>query len=176
LLYLYILFLLSLSLSLSLSRDPCMYLHLFWSSRFKKLNGCWCLCYCRSLSSITILSNHWSLSPPHPSYQIKVRFNYILWLSILTWSFQPTIIVKSPNLDANFNSQLLFNYILWLSILTRPFQPTIIVKSPTLDANSNFSHVVVGHIVTYDISNNIMNDVKQESPSNIDDLVLQEHY
>lgn len=50
------------------------------------------------------------------------------------------------------------------------------MKSPTLDANFNSFHVVVGHIVTYDINNNIMNDVKQESPSNIDDLVVQEHY
>jgi hypothetical protein len=55
-------------------------------------------------------------------------------------------------------------------------QPTIIVKSPTLDANFNSFHVIVGHIVTYEISNNIMNDVKHESPSNIDNLVLQEHY
>jgi hypothetical protein len=87
----------------SLSCAQCMYLHWFWRSRFKKLKGCWCLCYCRSSSSITILSNHWSLSP-HPSYWIELLFNYILRLSILTRPFQPTIIVKSPTLDGNFNS------------------------------------------------------------------------
>ncbi len=129
----------SFSLSLSLSCAPCMYLHLFWRFRFKKLKGCcWCLCYCRSSSaSITILSNHWSHSP-HPSYQIEILLN------------------------------------LWLLILTQPFQPTIIVKSPTLDAYFHSFHVVVGHIVTYDNSSNIMNGVKQESPSN--NLVVQEHY
>jgi len=38
------------------------------------------------------------------------------------------------------------------------------VKSPTLDGNFNSFHVVVGHIVTYDNSSNIMNGVKQEKP------------
>jgi hypothetical protein len=59
-------------------------------------------------------------------------------------------------------------------ILTQPIQPTIIVKSPTLDVYFNSFHVVVGRIVTYDNSSNIVNGVKQESSS--DNLVVQEHY
>ncbi len=50
------------------------------------------------------------------------------------------------------------------------------MKSPTLDGNFNSFHVVVGHIVTYDNSSNITNDVKEESLSDLDDLVVQEHY
>ncbi len=71
LLYLYLLFLLSLSLSLVL--HVCVFIYSEGlDSKSSRVVGA----YCRSLSSLTIRSNHWSLSP-HQSYRIELLFNYI---------------------------------------------------------------------------------------------------